>query len=65
MRNFKYTEQPKKRTEEAPEGKVIDTKREKGLRRALMNLTSDQMDELLDSKEKLRQWMKDYTRSQS
>jgi hypothetical protein len=65
MKKFKYTEQPKKRPEEAPEGKGIDTKREKGLRRALMNLTPDQMDELLDSKEKLRQWMKDYARSQS
>jgi len=65
MRKFKYWEQPKKRPEEAPEGKAIDTKREKGLRRALMNLTSEQMDELLDSQEKLRQWMKDYVRSQS
>lgn len=65
MRKFKYREQPKKRQEEAPEGKAVDTKREKGLRRALMNLTSDQLDDLLDSREKLRQWMKDYARSQS
>jgi hypothetical protein len=65
MRKFKYSEQPKKRAEEAPEGKAIDTKREKGLRRALMNLTSEQMDELLENKEKLRQWMNDYARSQS
>jgi hypothetical protein len=66
MRKFKYSEQPKKRPEEAPESKAaIDTKREKGLRRALMELTSEQMDELLDSQEKLRQWMKSYARSQS
>ena len=65
MKKFRYWEQPKKRQEEAPEGKAVNTKREKGLRRALMNLTSEQMDELLGSQEKLRQWMKDYARSQS
>jgi len=65
MRKFRYWEQPKKRPEEALEGKAIDTKREKGLRRALMELTSEQMDELLASKQKLRQWMRDYARSQS
>lgn len=65
MRKFRYRDQQQKRPAEAREGKAIDTKREKGLRRALMNLTSDQMDELLDSREKLRQWMKDYARSQS
>lgn len=65
MKKFKYREQPKKRPEEAPVGKAIDTKREKGLRRALMNLTSDQLDDLLNSREKLRQWMKDYACAQS
>jgi hypothetical protein len=68
MRKFKYSKysnQPKKRPEGAPEGGAIDTKREKGLRRALMNLTSDQLDDLLNSREKLRQWMKDYDCSQS
>jgi hypothetical protein len=65
MKKFKYWEQPKKRPEEAPEGKAVDAKREKALRKALMELTSEQMDELLDSQEKLRQWMKGYARSQS
>lgn len=68
MRKFKYSrysEPPKKHPEGAPKGEAIDTKREKGLRRALMNLTSDQLDDLLNSREKLRQWMKDYACSQS
>ena len=65
MRKFKYWEQSKKNPEEAPVGKAVDAKKEKGLRRALMELTSEQMDELLESPEKLRQWMKGYARSQS